>query len=141
MKTYEVKFYLSDTYNIEANTPEDTERIARAKIGMNNLIESVEVSLKYNEEETRHNMETRIAESTVHMTWLYTDLTKEGKVYPIDSEEVDTIVLMNFLGKLAIEFEHSIYDSDDWFNEIDNFTITRLLKSEFAIKESDKYAY
>lgn len=141
MKTYEVKFYLSDTYNIEANTPEDAERIARAKIGMNNLIESVEVSLKYNEEETRHNMETRIAESTVYMTWLYTDLAKAGKVYPIDSEEVDTVILMNFLGGLAIEFEHGIYDDDDWFNEIDNFTITRLLKSEFAIKESDKYAY
>lgn len=138
MKTYEVKFYLSDTYNIEANTPEDAERIAKSKkskIRMNSLIERVEVSLKYNEEETRHNMETRIAESTVHMTWLYTDLAKEGKVYPINSEEVDTCVLMNFIGKLAIEFEHSIYDSNDWFNEIDNFTITRLLKSEFAIKE------
>lgn len=138
MKTYEVKFYTSIIYEIESNAPEDAEKIAMEKFRAGTCIpnvEAVEVSLKYNEEETRHNMETRIAESTVHMTWLYTDLAKEGKVYPIDSEKVDTCVLMNFIGKLAIEFEHNIYDSDDWFNEIDNFTITRLLKSEFAIKE------
>lgn len=135
MKTYEVKFYMSDTYNIEANTPEDAERIARAKIGMNNLIESVEVTLKYNEEETRHNMEVKIAESTVYMTWLYTDLAKAGKVYPISDEEVDTISLMNFIGKLAIEFEHGIYDDENWMDDIDAFASERLLKSDYAVKE------
>lgn len=137
MKTYEVKFCMSDTYNIEASTPEDAERIARAKMGMNHLIDTVEVSLKYNEEETRHNMEIRIAESTVYITWLYTDLAKAGKVHPIDSEEVDTVILMNFLGGLAIEFEHGIYDDENWMEDINAFTIDRLLKSGYAVKEDD----
>ena len=134
MKTYEVKFCMSDTYNIEASTPEDAERIARVKMGMNHPIDSVEVTLKYNEEETRHNMEVKIAESTVYMTWLYADLAKEGKVYPISDEKVDTIALMNFLGELAIEFEHGLYDAWNWMNDIDSFTIEKLLKSEYAVK-------
>lgn len=46
MNKYHVKLIMSDEYDIEAETPEQAEKIARDRFGCNYFIDDIEVELE-----------------------------------------------------------------------------------------------
>ena len=84
-----------------------------------------------------NEMERNIAESAIHITWIYTDLANDGKVYPLMSDEVNSCELMKFIADIAMEFE-KIGNYEDWIGELDKYATERFMSSEYAINKKYK---
>lgn len=82
-------------------------------------------------------MEKRIAETAIHITWIYTDLANDGKVFPLMSDEVNSCELMNFISNMAMEFERTV-KYDNWMTELDEYATERFMNSEYATKKKYK---
>jgi hypothetical protein len=90
------------------------------------------------EEPTENSeMEKRIAETAIHITWIYTDLANDGKVYPLMSDEVNSCELMDFISNMAMEFERTV-KYDDWMTELDEYATGRFMDSNYAVKKKYK---
>lgn len=79
-------------------------------------------------EEDKKIRERNICENAAELMLQYGDLVKSGEVYRIDDERIDSCELICTIANLAIEFEDKYGDTEDWINDIFEFSQEELVK-------------
>ena len=74
------------------------------------------------------NRELKIGENAAELMFQYNDLVENGDVYPISDEKIDSCELIHTIAELAIEFEDKYGDTEDWINDIYEFSQEELVK-------------
>lgn len=102
--------------------------------GINGYTRKIIKAVEIVKEEERNLREHKIAETASFMTGVYSSMVKDGEVYPVSSDEVNSVELMQDITDLAISFEDSNYDEWDWMLSADRY-FQNNLKDEYRIKE------
>lgn len=76
----------------------------------------------------------KIGESAAEIMLLYTELSANEEVYPIMDDEINSCELLNSIAQMAVEFEITYANSEDWLYDIDQFA-TEKLKKMYGKKE------
>lgn len=82
--------------------------------------------------------DVKIGESAAEIMLLYMELSSKGEVYSIIDDEINSCELLNTIAEMAIEFEITYANTDDWLYDIDQFA-TKRLKEIYGMgkKEND----
>ena len=70
----------------------------------------------------------RIGESAAEIMLLYTELSANEEVYSIIDDEINSCELLNAIVQMAVEFEITHANTEDWLYDIDQFATERLKK-------------
>mgnify|MGYP007054419698 CR=1 FL=1 len=68
----------------------------------------------------------KIGESAAEIMLLYTELSANGEVYSIMDDRINSCELLNTIAQMAIEFEITYANSEDWLYDIDQFATEKL---------------
>ena len=123
---------------IKRNYPEveifDSWLMEEGIYGYANKIMEVLKLIRFGEKTER---ERKITETSAIMMQFYYDMVDEGIVYPLSSDEVNSVVLAQEISDMAIDFENGKYEESDWLEEVETYVRDRFIWSEYAIKEEE----
>ena len=76
----------------------------------------------------RTKRELLIAQNAAEIMLVYNELSNKGKVLPIYDEEMDSAELLSTISEIAVEFEDKYSDTEDYFNDIEQFATRKLIE-------------
>lgn len=85
----------------------------------------------------RTERERKISETSALMMQCYNDMVQDGTVYPVNSENVDSMALTTEIAEMAIDFENRKYEASDWIEEVETYVRDYFIWSEYVIKGED----
>lgn len=75
----------------------------------------------------------KIGESAAEIMLLFTELSAKGEVYSVMDDEINSCDLLNTIAQMAVEFEITHANTEDWLYDIDQFA-TEKLKNMYGKK-------
>lgn len=102
--------------------------------GINGYTRKIIKAVEAVKEKEQNLREHKIAETASFMTDVYNNMVRDGEVYPISSDEVNSVELMQDISDLAIKFEDSNYEEWDWMLSADKYFQDHL-KDDYRIKK------